>query len=527
MTTIYKIHPGIGFARVGRSTDGYFIQGETLGDAPFELDQKGPVPFRGYKDKHNLIRRQGVRFRVYEYELDDVTGVSRLVREITPEVAVVSWEVKLANRKSAGPLMTGRAGPEGTTVIEPLSMTQFRNPVPAGGNRDDLTAKVDLTVTGVNTPPGPRQMGRVGGKDVFLGELETDHQGRLVVLGGEGRSGSWVNPAPELDDYLNNPGWYDDVADGPVDATLTFPGGAAPVPVDMGAWVVIGPPDFAPDVTPIVTLYDIMADRVGIGVPPAISFIQDVLPLLQRAASYHWVNRALEARWKKVRDGLASNLAALADPSDAADPVRLEMFEAVQKARELRELRFTTSQMEILKDWRDGAFLPGPDPTRPAPTEAELLDEGALARTVGGGFLPGIEAGYIMTYELYEERARVTRGDFRDFDGAMRRLQPGSLTERMAVPWQADFVECEKTWWPAQRPDVSRFDANGQALPNGTRWDRLVAVTDASGQLAHNRPSRANMVVHFAKLGIIEKRKIGGMEMFVETGRADDGDFPG
>ena len=29
---------------------------------------------------------------------------------------------------------------------------------------------------------------------------------------------------------------------------------------------------------------------------------------------------------------------------------------------------------------------------------------------------------------------------------------PAFLTERMALPWQADFSACGELWWPAQRP---------------------------------------------------------------------------
>jgi hypothetical protein len=419
--------------------------------------------------------------------------------------------------------MVSGAGLDGSQAIIPKA-GDFRNEPPAGGTREDLAAKVDLAVGGANSV-GQRVTGKVAGRDVFIGEAATDHMGRLVVLGGHGVSNSWTNPPSPLDDYLNNPGWYDDVADGPVDATLTFAGRGGSVQVDEGAWVVVGPPDFAPDVTPIVTLYDIMADRLGIAVPPAISFVDDVLPILERVASHLAVNRLLEPTWRAVANALANNLASLSDPSDASDALRASVHATVLKATELRELRFTKSQKEILDDWRDGAFLAGSDPARTAPTEADMLDELALSRTVGGGFFPGIEAGFMLTYGLYAGKARLTRGDFEDFDGQRRRLQPGAITERMAVPWQADFSECQARWWPAQRPDVARFGPDGQALPPNTRWDRLVAVAAQDGPIAHNRPSRMNMVAHFAKLGVVEKKTIGGVERSVETGRAPDAAF--
>src|SRR5438552_4647286 len=59
---VYRIHPGIGVSRVGNSqaADGYFV-GPEVPDIDF-------VPPGGrYRDAGNNIRRQGTRFRIYEY----------------------------------------------------------------------------------------------------------------------------------------------------------------------------------------------------------------------------------------------------------------------------------------------------------------------------------------------------------------------------------------------------------------------------------------------------------------------------
>ena len=57
-----------------------------------------------------------------------------------------------------------------------------------------------------------------------LGEMMTDDAGRLLVLGGYGRSGSELTGPgePHIEDYANNDGWYDDTADGPVMARLVM-----------------------------------------------------------------------------------------------------------------------------------------------------------------------------------------------------------------------------------------------------------------------------------------------------------------
>ena len=66
---------------------------------------------------------------------------------------------------------------------------------------------------------------------------------------------------PPLATYANNDGWFDDASDGPVTATVTIrtPGGTREMPVDA-AWVLCAPPDFAPRVRPIITLYDLLTD---------------------------------------------------------------------------------------------------------------------------------------------------------------------------------------------------------------------------------------------------------------------------
>src|SRR5205085_8433674 len=99
------------------------------------------------------------------------------------------------------------------------------------------------------------------GVDVPLGELRTDGAGRLLVMGGFGTSESVVPDNP-ITNFANNDNWHDDVSDGPVTATVVLEDGTS-LPVTP-AWVVIGPPDYAPPISGLVTLYDV-AEEVAIG----------------------------------------------------------------------------------------------------------------------------------------------------------------------------------------------------------------------------------------------------------------------
>ena len=159
-----------------------------------------PSPNGTYKDQQGRIKRQGARFRIYEYT-EDAAGIVTKVREITSAEAQIEWEVHLANRKAAAPKFngTGRRN-EGKSESELI--------IDAGPQR----------ISGAN-----QTMQKLHGTfmqtiDVPLGDLLTDAAGRLIVLGGHGQSQSL--PQSPLEDFADNDGWCDDVADGPVRATV-------------------------------------------------------------------------------------------------------------------------------------------------------------------------------------------------------------------------------------------------------------------------------------------------------------------
>lgn len=98
---IYKIHPAIGVARVGDSPESFFIGPEKPGDLGVEIAKDGAeTPIADHKAA-GKIKRQGARFRVFEYDKDDTTGALTLKREITADDAQIEWKVDLVNRKAA------------------------------------------------------------------------------------------------------------------------------------------------------------------------------------------------------------------------------------------------------------------------------------------------------------------------------------------------------------------------------------------------------------------------------------------
>jgi hypothetical protein len=511
--TTYKIHPAIGIARVGDSPEGWFLGPEI----PGHFDP----PEGGYKEdvaEGNVllprVKRQAARFRVFAYTPD------RPPREVTPADASISWTVHLANRKGEWDRFAGAAG-------ENLPVDARR---PNAARNRDIADRAALVID-----PGPRAVtdpnasalldgGSFLGVSVPLGEIRTDDQGRLLVLGGTGHAAA-VEPGREITNYANNDRWFDDTSDGPVTAVLTLPDGT--VADAVPAWVIVGPPDYAPAVPNFVTMYDVAREVAvtssWLAAPDPPSFTADILPILVRVVSLQWVNaRALAGHGPQAGGDFAMRLAELASNAEAARPARERVVAVVRDPHLLAKVRagtataeetaaavaqaeyafmpsvsgddgdarsgvpgtwmtLTALQYDMLQRWAAGDFVAdwaGDEPVvRPglplaAPDARQAaspddLDRAALEAASGGAFFPGIEASWIIRNPV------VYREPFR-FDHAV--LGPGDVTKRSAVPWQADFFECRFHWWPWQRPD------DVLTLPD---YERLV---DLERQLAELDP---------------------------------------
>ena len=138
----------------------------------------------------------------------------------------------------------------------------------------------------------------------------------------------------------------------------------------------------------------------------------------------------------------------------------------------------------------------------------DQLDRAALDACVGNNFFPGIEASInLQDKDIY---ARPFRLDHTN----LGKVFPGCLTEIMAVPWQADFIECDdKVWWPSQRPDIAMTDANN--IPGSqAEWADPIFMTDHQG-----------MVEQGLQLGfVVAATSSAGQAVFVEQDR--DPQFP-
>jgi len=330
----YRIHPAIGIARLGDSPTEFLISPETPASRPLACDAEGnpalspdgqrEVIATAFKDAEGRIKRQAARFQIYVY--DEAHPDGRPLRLGDPvegggnagTLVDIQWRVYVANKKAAWYEFHGLRGEHGYAKSHPL-----RNADVSDGN-----ARQQLIVD-----PGPRfvnmtdrrraSFGRDGGSvyaPVFpppaltpnpidtLGEMLTDAQGRLLVLGGHGNSGTAKTGLgqPRIDDYANNDGWFDDTSDGPVMARLVMfspeVGRQRYVDVEYPAWVLTGYPRYVPEILDMVTVDDVVHDlavrrfayRTDIyGIPGTYERPQRIKPDDQGALQ-HWNAAALD-----------------------------------------------------------------------------------------------------------------------------------------------------------------------------------------------------------------------------------------
>src|SRR6266404_5219350 len=248
MSSTFRIHPAFGVARVGDSDEGFLGPERPGVPANWDFSIAG---FNSFKDAQGRIKRQGVCFRVFEFDEKGEPVGEVLVGQ--GDVDRIEWTVHVANRKSSFFQFSGSKGEDGD-----FSRNGFRNEsIP-----DSERATLDID-------PGPKLVaGSLAGPVKLtnrnpktnatiedLGDISTDAVGRLLFFGGHGKT---VQLASDIDDYVNNDGWFDDVSDGPVTAIVVFKDG--PRLEALGAWVSVGPPDFAPAIANVVSLYETMWD---------------------------------------------------------------------------------------------------------------------------------------------------------------------------------------------------------------------------------------------------------------------------
>ncbi len=505
-----RIHPGVGVGRVGNSRDAFFLGPEVVGATlPSQAD---------LRDGEGALARQAVRYRIFGYDAaGDVVG------EILAHDATIEWSAHLANQKAAW-YRFGRAMdiPEAPLVSRRNAGIQKRASLVLDAGRRSASGGDPVLLKA-----------KARRRTLLLGELLLDGDGRLIVLPGHGRAVSWAGRPAST--YANNDTWLDDVADGPVDATVTIGGRALRA---TGAWFTSAPPNYAPGLaTGWRSMLDVVEDAwVAAGLMPAgaeVSFQRHIRPLFARLAAMQWVNAGIlrDHGWRSDQDlGDPAFLARLADrsktnrrfrrswarrfrdlESGVAEPTKLPpiLGDAAGIWSSPRSWTGPTPlQLSRLHEWAEGRFeSDGPGapsvPERladlPLPRRPRSLDQAALDACLGEGFNPGFELPWVLRRRrLWAEpfRIRRRRGPEPDFGPALSPAEaigrrgpldgsvPGSLTRWMALPWHTDAINCRSGYRPTVDPYLDTFWAG--RVPN-----HVLTQADYAIVMDEGRPLRA------------------------------------
>ncbi|NER45509.1 MAG: hypothetical protein F6J92_02175, partial [Symploca sp. SIO1A3] len=499
------------------------------------------------------------------------------------EVESFTWTVHLANKKSVwyefseqeGNLLLGENNSYAKQGVD-LRNTDIGSGNPASTERQKLIIDpgeetinvVDNQVTigcdtGVSCDGFPKPSDFGASSDIQghyftkLGNLKTDSKGNLIVLGGHGKSWGLT----DLAGYGGGDKWFDDISDGYVTCKIELNQGGSHT---LKAWVIVGPPDFAPELTNISawddTAFDVAVRELGL-VPQLYgesysndfnpefkaSYERDILPIINRISRYHWVANV------QSMTAFSSNIFDFSDPSAANQEKRQEYFRyfrelepqevsgnggppssapssqttlfssdkdngdpntftytgiplmplnsasnSVSEVSIKKFLALTETQYFFLQQWSEGKFYKeeerpaeGPNVIHEYPLSDK--DRASIGNVVGLPQCPGIEVTWttqnmniyeekkncaIVADKLYQIRIKHAQSsdslstardetDPKDQNYGDGGCEPGDLTKRMAVPWQADFYNCSIQLINYTDPDV-----NKDTFPDGQRIPR-------------------------------------------------------
>ena len=549
-----RIHPAIGIARVGNSTEYYLgpetmaaepIEGQTLtGGLPIKPGTEStPISSTDLRDSDGRLKKQAARFKIYQYhDGDTYTYPSKESTEVVigsvvdgKTVKDIVWTVHLANKKAN--CWQAEAGSGDNTGLNlykngafpPLRNANFQNNADFnakirlqqlvidagprainGATAGNTTVKFDKSTvpsyaskTGdilsqtaypVSFPASDGQPGDYNASSqpiTYLGELQTDTKGRLIVVGGFGLACGFDNMGKpnskvDLNGAVDNDNWLDDTADGPVTAVLIFEDGSTRA-LEGSAWVVTTDPAYAPQTLNVVSLWESVYTTwlEDLGLDPNLysnnqynpqynpSFQDEVFPIFNAAHMQRWntnlnstaiQGHARIAQLPAVPDQRAWNvLSYIRKPNDPEGQKNGNLQMPLSLGNNGRSfLTVTPTQYFLLEQWWAGKCAGVPATNLSA---GERLDKTILVNSLGGRFSPGIEATFIvqdahlynanwknpeigafrinarsMDYEQVTNDAPYLTAGYIPF--RTNPVEPGDICKFMAIPWHMDYNSC-------------------------------------------------------------------------------------
>lgn len=620
-----RIHPAIGMARVGNSTE-YYLGPETMAASPQDgSNVTGGLPIKpgtestvisssDIRDSQGRLKRQAARFKIYQYPNENGTvsfptpgGEEVIIGSSVngKKVTDIIWTAHLANKK-ANCWENDEDQNKGVELYKPhsvickgenynVSTPPLRNPnfnqnskqnpylvnpadparlskliIDAGprsikasqGNtavlfNDSTVPNYFDTLSGkmVSQPNYPVQFPAQNGNSnngsdpiKYLGEILTEPNGRLLVLGGHGLACAFDNQGnfdatQSLCKDVDNDNWLDDTSDGPVTAVLVFDDGSQKA-IEGSAWVVSTDPAYAPQTLNVVSLWDDMYNTwiEQFDLRPEVYsngkyntdykpfFIDEVFPTLNAAHMQMWNTNLPEQAingHKKMRS-LTENkppinvMQFMRNPDGSQDEKGAPLMPLSLGDAAKSFLTISPQQYFFMDQWNSG-LSPGANPIKFGP--GEQLDKTILVNCLGGRFSPGIDMTFIIRdTELYnKDWKNPAIGPFRinmqslNYANANKSqpflgvgytplkpnaVEPGDICKFMAIPWHTDYNSCA-THTPAPNPggDVTKENLYSGNVNTTLFWswpaqrpvavytfDDLMANTD-KGKLPEQRYS--------------------------------------
>lgn len=571
--SMLRVHPAIGLARVGTS-DEYYLAPETPAAYPDKNGgpQTGGLPIKAgtesttitdkdIRDANGAFKKQAARFRIYQYPAGDQTYPAGAGTEVTlgstvggKKVQDIIWTVHLANKK-ANCYVLPEPDTKGLQIID--FYKDCKTPDLRNANLGDDPNATDRR-TQLQIDPGPRAIQASKQASVSfdadtvasywesgdapstnanypqsfpymhfpdlycpeegitsLGTLATEPNGRLLVIPTNGTACGFSKDAV-LNDDVNNDAWFDDVADGPVWATIVFEDGSTQEA--QGGWVITTDPGYAPQTLNVVSLWDDIYNTFveQLGLNPALfkdgsyqtsyapSFEDEVYPIFRAAAMQQWNTNLPEAAMAGHQS--VNNITKDDDPakylhvqSIIRDPNNWETESEIGAPRMplslgdsgMSYLMVSKTQYFYLTQWFANQYSKDPEPTL---GPGEYLDKVTLINCLGGRFSPGIDMTFIVRQPGLWKQNWQQEGPFRinaqklTYSQATKDtpfltagwfplrgdgcppystgVEPGDTSKFMALPWHTDYNSCATHtpapnpaqnltlyWsWPAQRP---------------------------------------------------------------------------
>jgi len=404
----FRIYPSIGIARLGngpaRKEDVIFSP-EIPWANLYETEQN-------YLTEDGRLKKQAQRFYIYEC---DENG--NPFRQINTDDYEIEWSVEVANKKpfwydfnnslDLSVMIEDHQNLSPNFAKDKLApgiSAEYRNPnvldqglrVPNGYNyRKDLVNHPGMVSVHEGEKrkeirgqfPSSRfskdgvsmlaKLMKVDAKDVNLGTVEFDDDGTMIFYGADGISAA-LNPSDLNTDFADNSNWYDDICDGRVTANIRRRDTGELYRLDdakSSAWVASAPPDYAPQIQPISTMFDLITGAADEYHQPELA---TVFPMMYRLYRMQWVN---------LGDFLAPSFKETIDELIAKDQFKyIYQKEPKAEADAVRE--------RIFNMFRNPAYNMSNEPIIPSKNKTDLVNRSSGTEELKLPYYPGDAIDY-------------------------------------------------------------------------------------------------------------------------------------